>query len=63
MLACLRADKIQIEPKIINGSPRTDDKYKRTERLVALPYSLSIYLYIHMDFINEDKDYIYKILI
>lgn len=56
MLACLRADKIQIEPKIINGSPRTDDKYKRTKRLVALPYSLSIYLYIHMDFINEDKD-------
>lgn len=42
ILACLLVDKIQIEPKIISGRPRTHDTYKRTKILVSLLYSLPI---------------------
>lgn len=61
ILACLLVDKIQIEPKIVNGRPRTNGKYKKNWNInlsfIFLAYTQGIH--IHRSYKRRQGLYIY----
>lgn len=61
ILACLLVDKIQIEPKIVNGGPRTHGKYKKNWNInlsfIFIAYPQGIH--IHISYKGRQGIYIY----